>query len=59
MTHRASWEAAAKLMDAKERQRKGGGEEGGSAGVAKWETSACTAVLQERDEKDVNGMEKK
>ncbi len=37
VTHQASWEAAAKLMDAKERQREEGeeGEEGGSAGLAK------------------------
>lgn len=48
VTDRASWEAAAKLMDAKEQNRKGGGEEGGSAGEAKWETTACTAVLQGR-----------
>ena len=37
VTHQASWEAAAKLMDAKERQREQGGREGGgeSAGLAK------------------------
>lgn len=36
VTHQASWEAAAKLMDAKERQREeGGAGRGGSAGKAK------------------------
>lgn len=51
------WEAAAKLKDAKERQSEEGREErletrGGKererAGLAKEETSACTAAMQER-----------
>lgn len=44
VTDQASSEAAAKLMDAKERQR----EEEREGALAKQETSACTAAMQEQ-----------
>lgn len=59
VTHQASWEAAAKLMDAKERQR----EEGEEGGRERWLSQVGDKCLYCSNagarERDVNELEKK